>query len=87
MPTIIRRYTDRLLRCTYGGRRVDIGPESLRLLKTTYDEFITALFFDSIEVLAEKDEVRLSHLLSAAASKVHIGQTTSNVTRLLKAKT
>ena len=72
---------------TYGGRRIDIGPDSIRLLNTIHDEFVTALLFDSIEVLAEEDETRLSRLLNAAVSKVHIAQTTRNVTRMLKDRT
>ena len=56
---------------TYGGTRVDIGPASLRLLKTIVTEFQTAVLYDSIEAIAAADLNRAAALLRRAASKVH----------------
>lgn len=72
---------------TYGGRRLDIGPDSIRLLKTIRDEFFTAVLFDSIEAVAREDESRLSVIFKKAASKVHIARSTRKVERMLKGRT
>ena len=72
---------------TYGGGRVDIGPDSMRLMKTIHDEFIDAVLFDSLDVLLKADKASLAHLLRAEESKVHINRTTGKVTRMLKERT
>lgn len=71
---------------TYGGRRIDIGPDSIRLLKTIHDEFFTAILFDSIEVLAKVDQSCLSLLFKGAVSKVRVARTTRKVQNILKGK-
>jgi hypothetical protein len=72
---------------TYGGRRLDIGPDSIRLLKTIRDEFFTAVLLDSLEAVAKLNESRLSDLLKRAAAKVHVARTTTRVKRMLKGRT
>lgn len=57
---------------TYGGRRVDIGLASLRLLNAIVTEFRTAILYDSIEAIAVADRDRAATLLRQAASKVHL---------------
>lgn len=69
---------------TYGGRKLDVGPTSLRLLTTIINEFRTALLFDSVEALASADPNRLLVLLKKAASSVHRAQVTRRVEKLLK---
>ena len=69
---------------TYGGRKLDIGPDSIRLLKTIRDEFFIAVLYDSLEKLATANQSRLSDLLNAAASKVHIARTTRKIKRMMK---
>ncbi len=69
---------------TYGGRRLDIGPDSIRLLKTIRDEFFTAVLYDSLETLAMENQSRLSHLLNVAASRVYIARTTRKIERMVK---
>jgi hypothetical protein len=59
---------------TYGGRRIDIGPASLRLLKTIVTEFRAAVLYDSIEAIAEADLNRAAGLPRRAASKVHLAR-------------
>lgn len=59
---------------TYGGKRVDIGPASLRLLNTIVTEFRTAILYDSIEAIEKADVDRAIMLLRRAASKVHLAR-------------
>jgi len=69
---------------TYGGRQLDIGPNSIRLLKTIHDEFFLAILYDSLEELATSNQNRLSDLLHAAASKVQVARTTRKIKKLIK---
>jgi hypothetical protein len=64
---------------TYGGRKLDVGPASIRLLQTIVNELRTALLFDGIETLATADPNRLSSLIQRAASKVQIARVTRAV--------
>lgn len=57
---------------TYGGRKLDVGPASILLLKTIVSELRRAILFDAIEVLATKDSQRLGHLLRRAQSDIQI---------------
>jgi hypothetical protein len=59
---------------TYGGRRIDIGPASLRLLKTIVTEFRAAVLYDSIEAIAAADPTRAVGLVRRAASNVHLAR-------------
>jgi hypothetical protein len=59
---------------TYGGKRIDIGPASLRQLKTIVTEFRAAVLYDSIEAIALADLNRAAGLLRRAASKVHLAR-------------
>lgn len=72
---------------TFGGLRVDIGPDSTRLLKMFRDEFFTAVKYDSIEALANVDKSRLLFLLNRAARKVSITRSIRKVKRMLKGRT
>lgn len=69
---------------TYGGRKLDVGSASLRLLRTIIKEFRIALLYDSIEALAAAEPRRLSALLKAATSSIQLVQVTKKVERLLK---
>ena len=71
---------------TFGGRKLDIGTDSIRLLKTIHDEFLLAVIYDSLDELATTNRSRLSDLFNAAASKVHVARTTRKVKRMLKGK-
>lgn len=68
----------------YGGRRIDIGPDSIRLLKAFHDEFFTAILYDSIESLASNDERQLLRLVKRVASKVRVARETKKVEKMLK---
>lgn len=64
---------------TYGGRKIDIGPASTRLLQTIVNELRTALLFDGIETLATADANRLSFLIQRVASNIQIARHTRAV--------
>lgn len=57
---------------TYGGRKVDVGPASILLLKTIVSELRRAILFDAIEALATKDSQRLGSLLQRAQSEIQM---------------
>ena len=57
---------------TYGGRKLDVGPASIRLLKTIVSELRRAILFDAIEGLAMEDSQRLEDLLQCAQSDMQI---------------
>lgn len=59
---------------TYGGRRIDIGTTSVRLLRAIVTEFGTAVFFDSIETLAAADPHRTVGVLRRAGSAVQLAR-------------
>lgn len=60
---------------TFGGNSVNVGPESIRLLKAIIEEFRQALIFDAVESLAKADLNRMSRLLGSAASTVRTRST------------
>ncbi len=64
---------------TYGGRKLDVGPESIRLLQTIVTELRTAILFDAIETLATADTNRLSFLIQRVASNIQIAKVTRAV--------
>ena len=70
---------------TYGGRRLDVGPDSLKLLLTATREFRTALLYDSIQALADADGPRLRRLLDRAAREHHVARITKEVREILNA--
>ncbi len=70
---------------TYGGKRLDVGPDSLKLLLTATREFRTALLYDSIEALADADGPRLRRLLDRAAREHHVARITKEVREILNA--
>lgn len=61
---------------TYGGRKFDIGPNSICLLQTIVAEFHTAILFDAVEVLFSVNPERLSDLLRRAVSDIQIAKVT-----------
>ena len=71
---------------TYGGRKLDVGTDSIRLLKTIRDEFLLAVLYDSLEELARANPSRLTDIFDKAASKVRVAHTTMKVKRMLKGK-
>ncbi len=59
---------------TYGGKRLDVGPDSLQLLLTATREFRTALLYDSVQALVDADPASLELLLHRAASDHHLAR-------------
>ena len=72
---------------TYGGGRLDIGPDSLRLLRSFRDEFLEALLYDSLETVANNDQRKFSVLLAMAAQRVHVARATRKVREMLEGRT
>jgi hypothetical protein len=64
---------------TYGGRKLDVGPASIRLLQTIVAELRAAILFDAVEALATADTDRLSFLIQRAASNIQIAKVTRTV--------
>jgi hypothetical protein len=56
---------------TYGGKRLDVGPKSMRLLNEIVAEIRLAVLYDSLEALAISDRPRLVRLLQRAARETH----------------
>ncbi|MFH1069348.1 MAG: hypothetical protein V1794_06960 [Candidatus Glassbacteria bacterium] len=71
---------------TYGGFRIDVGPESIKLLRKFRDELFLAVLYDSIEILDSNDPDRLIFLLKRASKEVLDAQTTRQVNRMLKSR-
>ncbi|MCH9050948.1 MAG: hypothetical protein IIA72_07690 [Proteobacteria bacterium] len=61
---------------TFGGKRLDVGPDSLKLLLTATREFRTALLYDSVQALVDADAASLELLLHRAASAHHVARIT-----------
>lgn len=61
---------------TYGGRKLDVGPNSIRLLQTIVTEFRTAILFDAVEGLVTANPERLFGLLQRAVSDIQIAKVT-----------
>lgn len=70
---------------TYGGKRLDVGPDSLKLLLTAIREFRTALLYDSIQTIADADGPSLKHLLDRAAKEYHLARITKELSEMLNA--
>lgn len=81
VPGDLLNMTGRFL--TYGGRRIDIGPTSVRLLRSVVAEFRTALLFDSLEALADAEPSRLIALLRRAGSRVQLARVMRRVEKLM----
>jgi hypothetical protein len=64
---------------TYGGRKLDVGPASIRLLQTIVAELRAAILFDAVEALATADADRLSFLIQRAVSNIQIAKVTRAV--------
>ena len=77
VPSDLLNMTNRYL--TFGGCRVDIGPNSMLLLKAFRDDLYDAVLFDSAEVLSQGASERFSALLRAAASTVHLRRVAKRV--------
>lgn len=71
---------------TYGGRELDVGPNSIRLLKEIVGQLQRAILFDSLEALRTTDEPSLVRLLKKAAGDVHIARTTRQLKRMLSGR-
>lgn len=69
---------------TFGGRRIDVGPNSIRLLNLILSRVRQAILFDALDVLANKDPKSLTRILKRAAAQVDVARTTKMVTRLLQ---
>jgi hypothetical protein len=72
---------------TYGGRKIDVGPASLLLLRAIVTEFRTALLFDSVEALAAADPNQALTLLRGAGSRVHLAHVAKEFERLFGSST
>jgi len=68
---------------TYGGRKVDVGPDSWQLLRAIVSEFRSAVLFDSIEILATTDSRLLASFIRSAHSRVHVDPLLRRTQRLL----
>jgi len=64
---------------TYGGRKLDVGPASIRLLQTIVAELRAAILYDAVEALATADADRLSFLIQRAVSNIQIAKVTRAV--------
>jgi hypothetical protein len=69
---------------TFGGRQVDVGPESMRQLRDLVGDFHRALLVDTMEALAASDQARLRAQLQRASSNAVVARTIRQVTRFLK---
>lgn len=70
---------------TYGGKRLDVGPDSLKLLLSAIREFRTALLYDSIQAIADADGPCLRRLLDRAAREHRLARITKEVSEMLNA--
>jgi len=61
---------------TYGGRKLNVGPESFFLLKTIVNELHQAILFDSIEALAKTNIDNLAYLINQTAISIQINKRT-----------
>ena len=66
---------------TYGGRKINIGPKSLALLKAMVNEFRMALLFDCVGELHKADPNRLTILLRRAAQDANLARVTKQFQR------
>lgn len=64
---------------TYGGRKIDVGPTSVLLLRVIVAEFRAALLRDSIETLATAEPNRAVALLRRAGSRVQLAHVLKQV--------
>ena len=69
---------------TYGGRKLDVGPASIRLLQTIVTELRAAVLFDATETLCTADTDHLSFLIQRAASNIQIAKVTRAVKKAWK---
>jgi hypothetical protein len=67
-PTDLLNMTNEFL--TFGGRKVDVGPNSLHLLKEIVAQFQLAVLYGSLEALEAADQRHLSRMLQRAAQDV-----------------
>ena len=70
---------------TYGGKRLDVGPDSLKLLLAAIREFRTALLYDSIQAIADADGPCLRRLLDRTAREHRLARITKEVSEMLNA--
>ena len=68
---------------TYGGRKLDIGPNSIRLLKEIVAQLQLAVLYDSLEALETTEPRCLSRLLRRAVQEVSVARDTKKVMRML----
>ena len=64
---------------TFGGRKVDVGPNSIRLLKEIVAQFQRAVLYDSLEALRTTDKPGLVRILNNAARDVRIARITNQL--------
>ncbi len=83
-PSDLLNMTNEFL--TYGGKKVDVGPNSIRLLKEIIARFQLAVLYGSLEALDTTDEPRLVRLLTKAARDVQLARTTNQVKRMLSGR-
>jgi hypothetical protein len=69
---------------TFGGRKFDVGPNSVSLLTSIVDEFRKAVLYDALEVLATADSKRVSSLFQRAASDVGVARMNKRIKKLLR---
>src|ERR1700685_48794 len=59
---------------SYGGRHLDVGPDSINLLQTIVAEFREALLYDALESLAEDAPERAAVLLNRLRTDVPVNR-------------
>lgn len=71
---------------TFGGRKLDVGPNSIRLLTEIVAQFQLAVLYDSLEALETKDQRRLSGLLQRAGRDMSVARVVRRAKRMLGGK-
>lgn len=67
-----------------GGERVDVGAESLRRLVVFVEEFETAVLYDALEELRQREPTSVPHQVRRAALQVGIDRRLGQIRRKLR---
>ena len=71
---------------TYGGKTLEIGKPSMKLLAGFVEEFRSTLMYDAVELLVELDLDRIKRHLDRAASEIQIARVTKTVFNQMKGR-
>jgi len=64
---------------TFGGRKTNVGPQSVRILQAFVTEFQKAVLYDSLEAIAAAEPDRADAIVRQAASSVRIRRLTRKI--------